>query len=117
MRQSGFNAEQIRLIGDMILATSLDIEPVGLLQEIICDADHDYLGRADYYVVASKLKEEMIAFGHDLSEEEWIQMQIRFLGEQHQFYTVTALNIRQKGKMNRLAELKTALTELQNQQV
>ena len=113
----GFTPEQIQQIREMILATSLDIEPVGLLQEILCDADHDYLGRADYYVVASKLRNEMIAFGIDLSEEDWIQMQIKFLGETHRFYTITAMNIRQKGKMNRLAELKVALSELQNQQV
>lgn len=108
----GFNEHQIREIREMILATAPDIEPVGLLQEILCDADHDYLGRADYYVVASKLKEEMIAFGKELSEEDWMHMQIRFLGEIHRFYTVTALNIRQKGKTNRLAELKTALEAL-----
>jgi adenylate cyclase len=113
----GFTADQIQLIREMILATSLDIKPVGLLQEILCDADHDYLGRADYYVVFSKLRDEMIAYGADLSEEGWIQLQIKFLEVTHQFYTITALNIRQKGKMNRLAELKVALVELQNQQV
>ncbi|MNJ84531.1 Adenylate cyclase [compost metagenome] len=113
----GFNAEQIQVIREMILATSLDIEPVGLLQEILCDADHDYLGRADYYVVAAKLQQEMIAFGKEMSEEKWLQMQIRFLGETHQFYTITALNIRQKGKTNRLADLKINLEVLQNQQV
>lgn len=111
----GFNEEQIREIRDMILATAPDVEPVGLLQEILCDADHDYLGRADYYVVASKLKQEMVAFGKDLSEEDWIRMQIEFLGEIHQFYTLTALNIRQKGKTNRLAELKTALEEVKSE--
>lgn len=113
----GFNSEQIQVIREMILATSLDIEPVGLLQEILCDADHDYLGRADYYVVAAKLQQEMIAFGKEMSEEKWLQMQIEFLGETHQFYTITALNIRQKGKTNRLAELKINLEVLQNQQV
>ena len=113
----GFNSEQIQVIREMILATALDIEPVGLLQEILCDADHDYLGRADYYVVAAKLQQEMIAFGKELTEEKWLQMQIKFLGETHQFYTITALNIRQKGKTNRLGELKLALEVLQDQQV
>ncbi|WP_343747696.1 adenylate/guanylate cyclase domain-containing protein [Fluviicola sp.] len=113
----GFDENQIREIRGMILATAPDIEPVGLLQEILCDADHDYLGRADYYVVASKLREEMIAFGKDLSEEEWMQLQIHFLGEIHRFYTVTALNIRQKGKTNRLGELIAALETLQQQEL
>ncbi|MNE40393.1 hypothetical protein D3C80_1344090 [compost metagenome] len=67
--------------------------------------------------MAAKLQQEMIAFGKEMSEEKWLQMQIRFLGETHQFYTITALNIRQKGKTNRLADLKINLEVLQNQQV
>lgn len=108
----GFTTEQIDQIRDMILATSIDIKPVGLLQQILCDADHDYLGRADYYVVSKKLHEELIAFGEEISEENWLKMQIKFLEEIHEYYTITALNIRQRGKLNRLEELKQNLLEL-----
>lgn len=108
----GYNDQQISVIRDMILATTPDIEPKNLLEEIICDADHDYLGRADYYVVSGRLKEEFDTFGKVLSETEWIEMQIRFLQDDHVFYTVTAQNIRERGKQNRIRELKVSLAEL-----
>lgn len=108
----GFSQEQVESIRGMILATANDIEPKGILQEIICDADHDYLGRADYYIVAGKLREEMEAFGEIFNEEEWIRFQLRFLEDKHVFYTITAKNIRDKGKQNRIRELKASLKDL-----
>ena len=108
----GFNENQISQIRGMILATALDIEPEGLLQEILCDADHDYLGRADYYIVVSKLREEMEAFGELFSEEEWINFQLKFLTEIHHYYTITAQNIRERGKQNRITELRLKLKEI-----
>jgi class 3 adenylate cyclase len=109
----GFNKSQIEEIRGMIMATSMDVEPVGLMQEILCDADHDYLGRADYYVVAAKLREEMEAFGETFTEMEWIQFQLKFLQDTHRFYTITAINIRERAKHNRIAELKLLLKEKQ----
>lgn len=108
----GFNDAQIALIRGMILATSVEIEPQGLLQEILCDADHDYLGRADYYIVAGKLRDEMEAFGESFSDAEWINFQLKFLRDTHKFYTITAKNIRERAKMNRVNELELQLQEL-----
>lgn len=102
----GFTTNQIAQIRGMILATAIHTEPDGLLQQILCDADHDYLGRADYYIVAQKLFDEMRAFGIEKSEEEWLLMQIEFLEKTHQYYTISAKNIRNKAKLNRLNELK-----------
>lgn len=112
----GFSQEQVETIRGMILATANDIEPKGILQEIICDADHDYLGRADYYIVSGKLREEMEAFGESFNEEEWIRFQLRFLEDKHVFYTITAKNIRDKGKQNRIRELKASLKDLADTQ-
>lgn len=108
----GFSDQQILEIEGMILATDLKTEPVGLLQEILCDADHDYLGRADYYVISQKLVEEMRSFGKEISEEDWLMMQIRFFESIHKYYTVTSQNIREKGKQNRLKELKLKLASV-----
>ncbi len=52
----GYDSLQIQRIRSLILATSGMIEPQNLLEQIICDADHDYLGRADYYTIAAKLE-------------------------------------------------------------
>lgn len=108
----GFEAHQIAQIHDMILATAHGATPQTLLQQLMCDADHDYLGRADYYVVAAKLRAEMENFGIVMTEEEWLRFQIDFLQNEHKYFSVTAMNIRDKGKQNRLVELKNQLTEL-----
>jgi adenylate cyclase len=101
----GFDSDQISQIHDMILATAHGAEPQTLLEQLMCDADHDYLGRADYYVVAGKLRLEMENHDITMTEKEWLQFQIDFLKNDHRYYSITALNIRDKGKQNRLVEL------------
>ncbi|HLL42238.1 MAG TPA: HD domain-containing protein, partial [Segetibacter sp.] len=43
----GFSTEQIEKICGMIRATKVPQQPVNVLEEVICDADLDYLGRND----------------------------------------------------------------------
>ena len=100
----------------MIMATQIPQDPHNLLEQIICDADHDYLGRADYYMVAEKLREEIAVFGTNMSEEEWLNFQLTYLQNDHKFYTSTSKNIRERGKQNRIAELRTKLRQLQIQE-
>lgn len=108
----GYDEGQIATIRAMILATSNGNEPVTLLEQIMCDADHDYLGRADYYMVAEKLRQEIAIFGDEMDEEEWLNFQLTYLENYHKFYTSTAINIRERAKQNRISELKQKLREL-----
>lgn len=108
----GYDETQINTIRSMILATSSGVEPITLLEQIMCDADHDYLGRADYFMVAKKLREELETYGTQLSEEEWLNFQLGYLEKEHKFYTATSKNIRERGKQNRISELKAKLREL-----
>ncbi|MFY7991307.1 MAG: adenylate/guanylate cyclase domain-containing protein [Fluviicola sp.] len=108
----GYDQEQIALIRNMIMATSRESKPVTLLEQLMCDADHDYLGRADYYVVSNKLREEIEHFDEPMSEEDWMLFQIQFLEYEHEFFSVTAKNIRERAKLNRISELKQRLREM-----
>lgn len=108
----GYSSEQIELISNIIRSTSSLNEPQTLLEKIMCDADHDYLGRADYYNVVKKLRLEMENFGEVMSDKAWIGYQLNYLQNHHRFYTETAKNIRLQGKKTRIAELKQQLTEL-----
>lgn len=108
----GYDVEQIGLIRNMILATSRESKPVTLLEQLMCDADHDYLGRADYYVVSGKLREEIEQFDEPMSEEDWLLFQIQFLEYEHDFFSITAKNIRERAKLNRISELKQRLREM-----
>ena len=101
----GFDEQELKIITDIIEITKGVKTPTTILQQIMLDADHDYLGRADYYHVAKKLREEMENYEIFMSEIEWIDFQINYLENMHQYYTETAKNIRQGGKKARILEL------------
>ncbi|WP_165779285.1 adenylate/guanylate cyclase domain-containing protein [Brumimicrobium salinarum] len=102
----GYSQEQIETITGIILATNKNNRPQTLLEKIMCDADHDYLGRADYHNVAKTLRNEFENYGKNLTDLEWIDFQLEYLENKHQFYTETAKNIRQRSKSQRIQELK-----------
>ncbi|OIQ36439.1 MAG: hypothetical protein BM555_02720 [Crocinitomix sp. MedPE-SWsnd] len=105
----GFSKNYITTIESIILATSNSIVPKNLMEEIMCDADHDYLGRVDYHVIARKLFQEKAAQGIQLSEKQQIEMQVNYLQNKHSYYTTSAINLRGPGKESRIAELKRRL--------
>lgn len=108
----GFDEKEVEIITDIIESTNGVKKPTTLLQQIMCDADHDYLGRADYYHVAKKLRSEMENYEIFMSDLEWIDFQLNYLDGKHQFFTETAKNIRLGGKKARILELKQARKEL-----
>lgn len=108
----GYSEGEIGIITKIIATTKLGAKPKTNLEKIMCDADHDYLGRADYYNVAKKLRQELENVGIVKTNLEWIDFQLNYIENVHQFYTETAKNIRQAGKMVRIQELKKERTEL-----
>lgn len=103
----GYDRMQIKIVCSMINATSRnDSFPTTLLEKILCDAEHDYLGRADYHFIARNLRSELANFGKHMTDIEWIDFQLNFLEKQHKYYTVTSKNMREKGKLKRIKELK-----------
>lgn len=105
----GYSPQQIEIIAQIIRSTASHAKPLTLLEQIMCDADHDYLGRADYYNVAKKLRIELSNFGTSMQDKEWIEFQLHYLENIHRFFTETAKNIRLQGKKMRIAELKQQL--------
>lgn len=101
----GYSKENIDVICEIIDKTRPDKEPETLLQKIMCDADHDYLGRVDYFIIAKLLRQEFKNIGRTFTDVEWLDFQIHYLQNKHQFYTRSALNIRQKSKKKRIEEL------------
>jgi len=105
----GFSTEYIEIIESIILATSNSIVPKNIMEEIMCDADHDYLGRVDYHVIARRLFQEKASKGIHLTEKQQIEMQVNYLQNKHDYYTTSAINLRGPGKESRIAELKRRL--------
>jgi uncharacterized protein len=105
--QFGYTPDQIERICGMIMATRIPQSPLDKLQEILCDADLDYLGRADYDEIAQTLFEEMNT-RKLMAQQEWLQLQIDFLA-QHHFFTTWSQANRNAGKEARLQLLKSKI--------
>lgn len=82
-----FKEADIQVICGMIMATKIPQSPSCLLEQILCDADLDYLGRDDFSQIANTLFEELkLMMPGGLEEHDWDKIQIRFL-EAHQYFT------------------------------
>jgi uncharacterized protein len=82
----GLNEKQIETICGLIMATRVPQSPKNHLEQIICDADLDCLGRDDYEITSSNLYHELLREGLVKDDDEWLQQQISFL-ESHQYFT------------------------------
>ena len=102
-----FPAQKINRITGMIMATKIPQSPKNLLEQIICDADLDYLGRDDYKANSTLLLEEL-RLKKDISEIEWLKIQDQFLTK-HVYFTTTANSTRNTLKAKVLANIKTQL--------
>ena len=102
----GYSAGQIAQICGMIMATKIPQNPQSLLEEIICDADLDYLGREDFYLIGNTLYEEFMEYNVIEDEKSWNRLQVGFLGG-HNYFTKTTLNRRENKKQEYLKELKS----------
>ena len=100
-----FSEEDIKKIRGMIMATKIPQTPHTLLEQIICDADLDYLGRNDFEPISRNLYKEFIAFKIIPEDIIWDHIQIKFF-ESHNYFTGTSMSKRNKKKLKHLQILK-----------
>lgn len=96
---------EIERVTGMIMATKIPQSPTNALEEIICDADVDYLGRDDFGRISNGLRDEFLVYGVIKSEADWDPLQIRFF-EMHSYFTETCRNDRAPKKKLHLEQLK-----------
>lgn len=106
----GYSANQIEAVKGMIMATKLPQNPHNKLEEILCDADLDYLGRDDFFMISHRLKQEWHVRGHQQSLKEWYHGQIAFLSN-HVYFTDSAIQLRRPKKIDNLNQIKALFTE------
>lgn len=104
----GYTDEQIEVIHQLINATKVPQSPKNKLEEIICDADLDYLGGDEFHIIADKLKRELMERNMVQTDKQWDELQIKFL-EQHRYFTKTAIELRRDNKKARIEEIKARL--------
>lgn len=106
-----YSSKQIEEISKIIFATKLPPNPKNKLEEIICDADLDYLGRADFIPVSETLFKELVV--HNVLKDDydnWNRIQIKFI-ESHQYFTATAKRIRDVNKKKQLSNIRKQLKD------
>lgn len=103
--QYDYTTLEIEQICGMIMATKIPQSPKNFLEQILCDADLDYLGRDDFYTIGATLFEELKLHNVLDTEEAWNSIQVNFL-EKHNFHTHTNIRRRTPRKQRYLEELK-----------
>lgn len=103
-----YSDEQIDKICGMIRATKIPQQPLNHLEEILADADLDYLGRDDFDSISRTLYQEMVFFGILDNVIDWNRVQVRFFNNHH-YFTQTAKDSRQSGKEKHLQKIKAEL--------
>lgn len=103
-----YTPEEIEQICGMIMATQIPQTPHNKLEQIICDADLDYLGRDDFFDIGDKLFDELVMYGIIDNEHEWNKLQVRFL-EKHHYFTASAKRLRKEKKADNLLIVKSKI--------
>lgn len=108
-----YDKESIDTICEMIIATKLPQHAKSFLEKILCDADLDYLGRNDFFLISHQLKYEWDVLGiNPTTLQEWYRIQVDFLNS-HQYFTKSAIQMRQNLKEENMDQIK-AICHLKN---
>lgn len=102
--QFNFNEEQLEKICGMIMATKIPQKAQTKLEQTICDADLDYLGRDDFYPIGLTLFEEWKTYLNITEERQWNTIQMNFL-KQHFYHTQYSQRVRAALKDKHLQEI------------
>ncbi len=109
----GFCPQQIQVIEQLILATQVPQCPHNHLEQIICDADMDSLGRDDFLITSHNLWLERLAhYNVPIPQKEWYLGQLHFLLT-HTYFTDFARSLREAGKQKNIQELRKLLKSLE----
>ena len=108
----GFNYSEadIAIICGMIQATRLPQTPKTHMEQIICDADLDYLGRNDFPEISSQLLIEFLDRQVLREAKDWNPFQIKFF-KSHSYFTESAKTLRAAKKQEWLEMLEKEVAD------
>jgi HD superfamily phosphodiesterase len=109
-----YTQSQIDVICELIMSTKLPPNPKYRLEEIMCDADLDYLGRSDMIPVSNTLYMELNERDKIKSINDWNRMQIKFISG-HQYFTETARNLREVNKQMQIERIRNLLPKVEKE--
>jgi len=100
----GYSHDDIEKICGMIMATKIPQSPKNNLEEILADADLEYLGTDKATVLANQLFNELKTLNPLLTEKAWNKTEIDFLTA-HLFFTVYCKENKEQSKQAYLKSL------------
>jgi predicted metal-dependent HD superfamily phosphohydrolase len=104
-----YSAEETKQVSDLILVTRLPQQAVSPEEQVLCDADLDYLGRDDFFIHSFQLQLEWNRNRiRETNLRQWLEIQVDFLSG-HCYFTNAARRMRDAGKAKNLAEIKKIL--------
>ncbi len=112
-----YSTEQISMVQDMIRSTRAESTVESVYDRILSDADHDYFGRADYFEIAEKLRQEYLFYGKSFNELEWIEFQLEYLEKVHVYWTNWSISQRSIKKQKNISILKTKKEQLLHENI
>jgi len=102
----GYSKPECDEVTRLIQVTRLPQRPYDHHEQIVCDADLDYLGRDDFFILGFKLRLEWQHNGiKKTTLPEWFDIQVKFLA-QHQYFTNSAIHLRNGQKLKHLEEIR-----------
>ncbi|MBN2173028.1 MAG: HD domain-containing protein [Bacteroidales bacterium] len=104
----GYSIDDIDKIEGMIMSTEIPQKPSNKLEEIIADADLDYLGRDDIFLISQRLQYEWKQLGIVTTLRDWHEKQLQFM-KNHDYHTESAKKLRREKKLKNIEELEILL--------
>ena len=100
----GYNDKEINVVLGLIQATSIPQNPKNNMENVLADADLEYLGTDDFKRIGDTLYTELLYFNPSLTRYQWNEIQIDFL-KNHHYYTDYCIRYCTPAKEAHLQEL------------
>ncbi|HFC01401.1 MAG TPA: HD domain-containing protein [Phaeodactylibacter sp.] len=106
LEKYNFDASDIQIIQDCIMATKMPQSPKTLMEKILCDADMSHLGKKIYWDRSGRIRQELtLTQNINMSELEWVDFELDFI-KKHTYHTPKALELFGNRKQKHIRQLK-----------
>lgn len=109
LQDTPLTAAELEQICGMIRATHIPQQPNNLLEQIVADADLEYLGTAHFEAFSGNLKRELRHYTPRLTDREWDEVQLQFLLN-HSYHTGYCRAVKEPVKQENLKAVKERLS-------
>jgi len=110
LKEYDLDTEEIEQICEMIMATKIPQKPTSFLANILADADLEYLGTDKFLSFSQDLYQELLHYTPDLTQEQWNEIQVKFISN-HRYHTTYCKQNREPKKQK---NLKMIMKQLNN---